>query len=109
MKRHLKISRGILLIAILLMVANSAFTQGTSFTYQGRLTDTGIPPTGSYEMEFKLFDAATAGQPQPQPNPVTIDFIGPQSVMVMSGVFTVQLDFGANAFTGAARYLEIGV
>jgi hypothetical protein len=30
-------------------------------------------------------------------------------VQVASGVFTVQLDFGAAAFPGADRYLEIGV
>src|SRR4029077_20221818 len=31
------------------------------------------------------------------------------AVLVSNGVFTVQLDYGAAAFAGADRYLEIGV
>ena len=31
-----------------------------------------------------------------------------QAVSVSAGIFTVSLDFGANAFNGASRYLEIG-
>jgi hypothetical protein len=79
-------------------------TVGTAFTYQGRLTDDqGEPLTGVYDFQFTLYDgsgsgAATVG------NPVTVD--GQQ---VNDGYFTVQLDFGANAFTGEARWLEIGV
>ncbi|HEV2914990.1 MAG TPA: tail fiber domain-containing protein, partial [Pyrinomonadaceae bacterium] len=94
---------------MLLFAAHNALAQGSAFTYQGRLTDGGTPPTGSYELEFKLFDAASGGTQQPQPAPVTIQLTGAQAVAVNNGVFTVQLDFGANAFPGAARYLEIGV
>jgi len=93
---------------ILLLTAPAALAQGSAFTYQGRLTDGGTPPTGTYELEFKLYDAATGGTQQPQPSPVTIQFTGAQAVAVNAGVFTVQLDFGA-AFPGADRYLEIGV
>ncbi|HEV2761705.1 MAG TPA: hypothetical protein VGV38_01825, partial [Pyrinomonadaceae bacterium] len=94
---------------ILLLSAPAALAQGTAFTYQGRLTDGGTPPTGTYELEFKLYDALTGGTQQPQPSPVTIQFTGAQAVSVTGGVFTVQLDFGADAFPGAARFLEIGV
>jgi Chaperone of endosialidase len=94
---------------ILLIAASTALAQGTAFTYQGRLTDSGAPSTGTYELEFKLFDAASGGTQQPQLSPVTLQFTGEQAVAVTGGVFTVQLDFGADAFPGASRYLEIGV
>ena len=89
--------------------ASSAFCQTTAFTYQGKLTDGGTPANGTYEMQFKLYDAFTAGTQQPQASPTTLTFVGAQSVQVSSGVFTVQLDFGTGAFTGANRFLEIAV
>jgi hypothetical protein len=94
---------------LLLLAAQTALAQSSVFTYQGRLTDEGVPSNGTYELEFKLFDAASGGTQQPQPSPVTIQFTGAQAVAVVNGLFTVQLDFGADAFPGAARYLEIGV
>jgi trimeric autotransporter adhesin len=99
----------LLVILMPLLAAQAALAQGSAFTYQGRLTDGGGAATGTYELEFKLYDAATGGTQQPQPSPVTVQFTGAQAVAVTNGVFTVQLDFGADAFPGAARYLEIGV
>ena len=76
--------------------------QSTGFTYQGRLTDAGVPANGNYEMQFTLFDAVVAGAQIGSPVTVT--------VTVVNGIFTAPpLDFGAAAFDGAARYLEIGV
>src|SRR6266550_7812828 len=94
---------------VLFFSTGAASAQITSFTYQGRLTDAGAPAGGSYEMQFKLFDASAGGTQQPQPSPVTLTFAGAQAVTVANGVFTVQLDFGANAFPGADRYLEVGL
>jgi hypothetical protein len=54
-------------------------------------------------MKFKLYDAG--GNPQGTPDTVTLD----GGVQVTNGVFTVQLDFGAAAFDGGARLLEISV
>ena len=74
---------------------------GTSFTYQGRLTDDGAPANGTYDLEFKLFiDTGGAGQTGPT-LPVA-------DVQVVEGLFTVQLDFGP-VFDGRQFYLEIGV
>ena len=75
--------------------------QTTTFTYQGRLTDGGTPATGNYDLQFALFDSASSlsgqiGSTQTVP-----------SVPVSSGVFTVTLDFGAGAFSGENRFLEI--
>lgn len=48
------------LLVLTLLIAGSAVAQSAAFTHQGRLTDAGKPADGLYEMQFKLFDAATA-------------------------------------------------
>lgn len=76
--------------------------QTSVFTYQGRLNDGGIPANGSYDMQFKLFDDSTAG------NQIgtTLTVINVQAV---AGIFSTSLDFGAAAFFGADRFLEISI
>lgn len=74
--------------------------QTSSFTYQGRFTDAGTPANGTYDMQFKLFDGVG--------NQIG-STVSNGAVIVTSGVFTVQLDYGAAAFSGADRLLEIGV
>jgi len=96
----------LLTILILLAIPITAEAQSTAFTYQGRLTDGGSPANGNYDLQFTLWDALSGGTQQPQPSPVTVT---KTSVVVANGVFTVSLDFSANAFPGADRYLEIGV
>jgi hypothetical protein len=101
MQTHLR--RALLLTVLLLVSAAVASAQSPTFTYQGRLQDGGTPANGSYDLQFKLFDAA--GNPQGSPNTVTIS-----AVSVSSGIFSVPLNFGgASAFPGADRFLEIGV
>ena len=34
---------------------------GSSFTYQGRLTDGGSPANGNYDLQFRLYDDLTGG------------------------------------------------
>jgi hypothetical protein len=82
--------------------APAARAQGTGFTYQGRLADAGAPANGSYDLECRLYDAASGGG-QVGPT-LTLD-----NVAVSSGLFTVTLDFGAGAFIGAARWLALAV
>ncbi len=89
---------------VLPFLAARVEAQTTAFTYQGRLTDAGNPANGNYDMQFKLFDTPTVGTGTPQGSTVTNP-----TVQVAAGGFTVQLDFGATVFNGAARYLEIGV
>jgi hypothetical protein len=83
-------------------VANSALAQTPSFTYQGKLTDGGSPANGSYDLQFALFDSSSGGTQ-------IGSTLTRAATSVSSGVFTVQLDFGVNAFPGANRFLEIGV
>jgi hypothetical protein len=76
--------------------------QTTTFSYQGKLTDTGTAANGSYQMQFKLFDALAGG------NQIGAT-ISDVAVTANQGVFSVKLDFGAAVFTGADRFLEIAV
>ena len=88
-----------------LLSSSVAFGQSTTFTYQGRLQDTGTNANGSYDLQFTLWDAVSGGTQQPQP-PVTVTRT---AVQVVNGLFTTSLDFGANAFPGAGRWLETSV
>ena len=95
-----------ILIALLLVIAGAAAAsaQSTAFTYQGKLSDGANPASGTYDMQFKLFDTATVGTGVQQGPTITNS-----SVSATAGIFTVQLDFGAGAFSGPPRFLEIGV
>ena len=88
------------LIFILIVCATGVFAQTTEFTYQGKLLDNSMPPTASYDFEFRLFSIDTGG--------TAIGTIQRLGTAVSNGIFTVKLDFGSQ-FTGAARYLEIAV
>jgi N-acetylneuraminic acid mutarotase len=93
---------GMMALSVMCLSAFAATPLGTVFTFQGKLHDAGQPANGEYEFEFRLFDALTNGT-----------MVGPvntrEEVAVSNGVFTVQLDFGAAAFDGNARWLEIDV
>src|SRR2546429_735901 len=94
----------LLLVLLVVISFNSANGQTAAFTYQGRLTDGGTPANVNYDLQFTVWDALSGGTQQPQPSPVTV---ARNAVAVTNGIFTVQLDFGADAFPGAARFLEI--
>jgi hypothetical protein len=103
MKNHTLI-RTLLILATLTLLRNPAVAApvGTAFTYQGRLTDAqGASANGLFDLQFTLFDAPTNGTPQ--------GVVTNKDVAVTNGLVTVELDFGTNVFTGAARWLEIGV
>ncbi len=77
-------------------------TVSAAFTYQGRLTDGGLPANGEYDFEIRLFDAPSGGAQQG--STVTLN-----DVQVTGGLFTVTLDFGNSVFQGDARYLDVAV
>ena len=96
-------ARKIFLAALLaLSCASAALAQTTTFTYQGRLTDSGTPANGNYDLQFALFDSLSGGTQIGSTQTLS-------TVSISSGAFTVQLDFGAAAFPGANRFLEISV
>lgn len=86
-------------------VGSQALT-GTGFTYQGQLKNASGLVTGVCDFEFSLWDAESSGS----------QFGSTQSIAdvnVSAGVFTVQLNaagqFGASAFNGQGRWLQIAV
>jgi hypothetical protein len=87
-----------------LFTASLAFAtaQSTAFTYQGHLLQNGTPTSGSHDLSFTLWDAVSGGA---QKGPT----ISQGGYPVANGVFTIDLDFGANVFTGAQRWLEVKV
>src|SRR2546430_6379843 len=95
-----------LLVVTLLLLMTSALVsaQTTTFTYQGRLNDSGNAANGVVDMQFKLYDAADPGTSTQIGSTITNS-----NVAVTNGIFTVRLDFGASALPGANRFLEVGV
>lgn len=76
---------------------------GSGFTYQGRLKQAGTPYTGAADMRFRLWDSYGAGGTQ------IGSTLFSTNIMIDEGLFTVDLDFGIGAFTGAERWLEIAI
>ncbi|MDB6026434.1 MAG: hypothetical protein JWM68_2657, partial [Verrucomicrobiales bacterium] len=92
------------LIALFLNLATAptVSAQGTAFNYQGRLNDNGTPANGSFDLQFTIYNAVTNGT-------AISGTVTNAATGVSNGVFTTQLDFGANVFNGASRWLDIGV
>jgi len=93
-----------LLLAALCGLA-SAMTlraQTTAFTYQGRLNQNSAPAQGIFDLRFAIYDVANGGSPVS--SSITYSAVG-----VTNGLFTVQLDFGANVFSGQDRWLDVAV
>lgn len=85
--------------AVSALVSPAIAQSSTQFTYQGRLSDGGAPADGMYEFQVRLLNGTNAQ-------------IGTTQLLmadVVEGGFVLNLDFGASAFNGSARFLEIGV
>jgi hypothetical protein len=74
---------------------------GSSFTYQGRLIKNGQPISDTCALSLSLWDDPSGGS-----------FLNSNTfntVPISSGLFTVQLDYGASTFNGEARWIETAV
>jgi len=89
-------------LVLVVCLVSSATAQSTGFTYQGRVADSGTPVNGNYDLQFALWNSLSGGAQVGSTQTLN-------AVAVSNGVFTVNLDFGANAFPGANRFLEISV
>lgn len=74
----------------------------TAFSYQGQLTQNGLPANGAFEFEFRFFDAPAGGN-------MVASVPGPHAADVTNGLFTARLDPGPATFTGVQLWLEIAV
>jgi hypothetical protein len=100
-KLILKLTRkSLLLAAIAVFLSGAVNAQTTLFSFQGKLPNEAAPASDIFEMEFRLFDAATGGTQIGATNTVG-------EIAVKNRSFTVWLDFGAAAFPGADRFIEI--
>jgi hypothetical protein len=91
-----------LLLTTLIHQPAISFAQESAFTYQGHLTESGTPANGVFDYQFRLYAGA---------NPVGLPLgtVLVEDAPASNGLFTVQLDFGANAFNGNPRWVEISV
>ncbi len=90
--------------AVLCTVAGSTLAQGpltSEVSYQGRLTDGGLTPTGVYDLQFRLFDDPAGGS---QVGNTAFE----DNVQVTGGLFTASPDFGPEAF-GQSKQLWVQV
>ena len=90
----------------LVLGSGAAFASG-QFSYQGKLEQANTPVSGNYDLRFTLYGGISGGSPVSGTgitNPVTRS-----NVAVADGSFSVQLDFGDVAFTGAQRWLAIEI
>ena len=71
---------------------------GTTFTYQGRLTEAGAPAAGTVDLVFRLFDQADGGN-------ALGELFADDLEIGEDGRFTIDLDFGGQ-FNGGPRWLE---
>lgn len=86
----------------LLCSAVGVWAQSSTFIYQGQLSSNGIAATGLFDVRFALYDAATSG------NPISFAITN-SATGVTNGLFQAALTFGASAFDGSSRWLELGV
>lgn len=93
--------RDVLVVAACALMVMQCAAQ-TEWTYQGELTENGQPADGAYELAFTLWDAPVGG------SQIGAE-IFVQDVPVSDGLFMQVLDFGAEAFSNEARYLQIEV
>ncbi|HMQ05296.1 MAG TPA: hypothetical protein PKD26_15370 [Pyrinomonadaceae bacterium] len=91
-KRFLPWFGQIVLFTVLTIVAVG---QPNSFTYQGRLP----VQNGTFDLQLTLYSAQVGGTP--------IGAISLPAVEVNGGVFVVNATFGAGAFPGANRWIEV--
>jgi hypothetical protein len=75
-----------------------------TFTYQGRLTEGGIPANGIYDLRFSIYDQETGGTQYGS----TTDY---PDQTVTAGIFSLNLSVGLmqNVFTGGPRWLQVEV
>ena len=86
-------------LSSLAAVSAAQTPQTFAFSYQGRLSEAGIPVDGSRSMVFRLFDAEVGGTEE--------GALGFADVAVEDGLFVVELDYGAGTALGQQLWLDL--
>ncbi len=94
-------------IALAGLTSAVASGQPTSLTYQGQLKQAGAPLSDLVDMRFTLYDSESAKKPIA--GPIAFDGLTFAPVEVVSGLFTVELDFGSDAFQQGGEWLQVAV
>src|ERR1700722_19588014 len=92
----------VLAVFVLYLGVCGCWAQGTSFSYEGRLSSGGLPANGYYDFTFGLFNGSNAVVGEEVGTLVTNLDVG-----VSNGLFGMVLDFGG-VFTGSNYWLAIG-
>lgn len=91
-------------VVVAALVGAAAMKFGTpldaSFTYQGQLRNAGQLVNGTADLRFTLWDAETGGSQVGSMNSVS-------NYQVVDGRFATNLNFGAGAFNGDQRWVQI--
>ena len=87
-------------VALLPLAASAVdIPAGTAFSFQGQYTRDGEPLNETCQVTFRLYDAELGGVQ------IGTDLV--QQATFEAGLLSVSLDFGAQAFGGYARWLEL--
>ena len=84
----------------LLATVQQVTAQGTAFTYQGGLNNSGAPANGNYDFAFALYNDPQTGI---QVGSTETNL----AVTVSDGLFTTTLDFASAPWTGQSLWLQI--
>jgi hypothetical protein len=102
MKTKIRLRGLVVACGLCFALAGAAAAQETSFGYQGLLTQAGGAVDGAADFNFTLWDAEADGN-------MVGSMVAVTDVTMNDGVFSVQLDFGSEAFNGDPRYIETQV
>jgi parallel beta-helix repeat protein len=98
---NLMMKTKLVLLLLLFFLSFPGFAQpGTAFTYQGRLADGSTPIEIAVDLRFSLYDAANNGAQIGS----SLEFL---NTAYDGGIVQLDLDFGAGAFNGDPRWLNI--
>lgn len=104
MTREYILKRFFIILMFIVLTATGSLAQSSAFSFQGRLNDGANPANGRYDLEFRLFNAITGG------TQIAAVVLRPNTILI-NGVFSTTLDFGAAAFNNNPNsiFIEIAV
>lgn len=89
------------LISVVIFQSSISLAEVPEFiNYQGRLTESGVPVTGSRSMTFRIYTVATGG---------TSIWDETRTITINNGIFSVKLPIPKEKFNGVSTYLETQV